>query len=169
MLAVVLMVLGAWTNAVSAQDMADPMAPAFFTFTTGPVDESSVPEGTELRDDLDMQMVNATDPRASGLITISANSTMIELGEGAVMTASMSERLINDGGAWAGTGRFVMAGGDDGGVIASMDVLTGEGGYEGLTLIVGQFEGGGPMSNWGVILPSDQVPAVPEPIEAPAE
>jgi hypothetical protein len=167
--AVILMLLGAWTSAVAAQEAADPMAPAFFTYTTEPVGESTMPEGMVVGDDQDMQMVEATDPRASGLVIISANSNLIELGDGAIMTAVMSERLTNEGGAWSGTGRFVMAGSGDSGVMASMGVLTGEGDYEGLTLIMGQSEGAGPMSNWGVILPSDQVPPMPDPVQPPTD
>ena len=165
----ILKLLGAWTTAVAAQEAADPMAPAFFTYTTEPVGESTMPEGMVVGDDQDMQMVEATDPRASGLVIISANSNLIELGDGAIMTAVMSERLTNEGGAWSGTGRFVMAGSGDDGVMASMGVLTGEGDYEGLTLIMGQSEGAGPMSNWGVIVPSDQVPPMPDLPEPPAE
>jgi hypothetical protein len=44
-------------------------------------------------------------------------------------------------------------------------VLTGEGGYEGLTLIMGQSANDDTMTNWSIILPSDLMPPVPEPIE----
>ena len=53
---------------------------------------------------------------------------------------------------------------------AGMEVLTGEGGYEGLTLVMGQFmqmDVGDAI--WGFILPSDQVPPMPDPPEPPAE
>jgi len=167
--AVILALLGAWTIAASAEDAADPMAPAYFTYTTEPVGESYMPEEMVVRDHQDMQMLEATDPRASGLITISVNSNLVEIGGGAVMTAAMSERLTNDGGAWSGTGRFVMASAEDGGLMAAMDVLTGEGSYEGLTLIMGQFAGAAAMTNWGVIVPSDQMPPMPDPVEPPEE
>ena len=62
------------------------------------------------------------------------------------------------GGAWSGTGRFVMAGAGDGGMMASMDVLTGEGGYEGLTLIMGQSTGAGPHVELGCHRPERPVP-----------
>jgi hypothetical protein len=158
--------------AVAAQEEADPMAPASFTYTTEPVEESHTPEGPEgmeVRDYRYIEKQEATDPRASGLVTITANWDMVDTaGEGGFMTAALSERLTNDGGAWSGTGRFVMAMAEDGGMMGGMDVLTGEGGYEGLTLIMGQFGSDGAMTNWGVIVPSDQVPPMPDPIE-PAE
>ena len=93
------------------------------------------------------------------------------------MTKAMSERLTNDGGAWSGTARSVVLDAEDGPLVATMDVLTGEGGYEGLTLIMGQFERlilgqferVDMDANWGVIVPSDQVPPMPDPIEPATE
>ena len=162
---VIVVLAGLSTGAVSGQDGADPMAPAYFAYTTTPVGEAAMPDESVVRGHQEQQMVEATDPRASGLITISANSNLVELGDGAIMAAVMSERLTNDGGAWSGSGRFFMANAGDGGVMASMDVLTGEGDYEGLALIMGQSAGAGPASNWGVIVPSDQMPPVPDPVE----
>ncbi len=60
-------------------------------------------------------MAEATDPRASGLVTLSVNSSLVALDEGGGLTAALSERLTNDGGAWSGSGRFVIAGAGTGG------------------------------------------------------
>ena len=48
--------------------------------------------------DWDMQMMRATDPRASGLMAVSVNSNLVEVGEGVVLTKAMNERLTNEGG-----------------------------------------------------------------------
>ena len=168
--AVIVMAFGAWGGIGSAQEEPDPMAPAFFTFTSEPVEESSVLDGMVVRDRVvrdhrPVQIVEATDARASGLLTSNVNLDFVQLPDGAVMTAAGSERLTNDDGSWVGTGRFVTVGGEDGGLTASMDVLTGEGGYVGLTLIVGQFASEETATTWGVIVPTDQLPPMPEPFE----
>jgi len=162
---------GAPPSEATAQDAADPMAPAYFTFRLEPVGEAPMSQeaGLAAFPDWEMQMVRASDPRASGLMTISVDSNLVEVGEGVVLTKAMSERLTNDDGAWSGTGRFVFLDAEDGPLLAAMDVLTGEGGYEGLTLIMGQFEDARTETYWGVIVPSDQVPPIPGPLEPPAE
>ena len=48
-------------------------------------------------------------------------------------------------------------------------VPTGEGGYEGLTLILGQPRSAEAESSWVVIVPSERVPRLPGPMETPAE
>ena len=53
--------------------------------------------------------------------------------------------------------------------MTAMDVLTGEGGYEGLILFMGQFWNADTMTNWGFIVPSDQVPPMSGSLEPPAE
>ncbi len=52
---------------------------------------------------------------------------------------------------------------------AAMDRLTGEGGYEGLTPIMGQSAGADAMVNWGVVVPSDQMPPMPDPVSPTTE
>ena len=81
---------------------------------------------------------------------------------GSVGASLVEQDLLDEAGR-------VMAMAEDGGMMGGMDVLTGEGGYEGLTLIMGQFGSDGAMTNWGVIVPSDQVPPMPDPIEPSAE
>jgi len=156
--------------AVAAQDEADPMAPAYFTYTVEVVESPSRGNPMVLRDHPQVDRVEATDPRASGRITMSFSWNTVVLGEEwKVITTATSERLTNEGGTWTGTGRGVMTGGE---VLmgTGMDVLTGEGGYEGLTLIMGQFmQMNIADTNWGFILPSDQVPPMPDPVEPLAD
>ena len=156
--------------AVAAQDEADPMAPAYFTYTTEVVESPSRGNPMVLRDHPQVDRVEATDPRASGLATTITNWNTVVLGEEwQVITAATSERLTNEGGTWTGTGRGVLTGGEVL-MMTGMDVLTGEGGYEGLTLVIGQFmQANMADTNWGFILPSDQVPPMPDPVEPPAE
>jgi hypothetical protein len=167
---VILLLATSLSVTVDAQDGTDPMAPAYFTYTTELVEESPRGNPMVLRDHQQVVAVEATDPRASGLMTITYNWNTVVLGdEWQVITTAMSERLTNEGGAWTGTGRGVMSGGEAM-MMTGMDVLTGEGGYEGLTLVIGQFMRAGVTdTNWGFILPSDQVPPMPEPPEPPAE
>ena len=158
---VISLLLGGSVGAVAAQVGTDPMAPAFFSFTTEYSGVGTLPEGMVVRDHEVRYTVEATDPRASGLMTANINSNLVGWSSGAVITAVTTERLVNEGGSWSGSGRFVMAGAVEGGM-ASMYVLTGEDGYEGLTLIMGQSTGAGRMSSWGVIVPSDQMPPMPD-------
>ncbi|MGD8682711.1 MAG: kelch repeat-containing protein [Chloroflexota bacterium] len=162
---------GAPPSAAPAHAVADPAAPATFTFRLEPIGEPSMSQeaGLAAFPDWTTMMVRATDPRAAGLMTISVDSELVEVDDGVVLTKAMRERLTNDGGAWSGTGRLVVTATERGYVAAAMDVLTGEGGYEGLTLIMGRFEDVGMESHWGVIVPSDQVPVMPRPPEPPAE
>ena len=68
---------------------------------------------------------------------------------------------MNDDGAWTGTGRGF--GGDE---TQSVDVweLTGEAGYDGLSLFMFTHEGA--AEPWGGIVASDAIPPYPElPVE----
>ena len=167
---VILMLTLSLSVAVAAQDEADPMAPAYFTYTTELVEEPSRGNPMVLRDRPQVLTVEATDPRASGLVTTTTNWNTVVLGdEWKVITTATSERLTNEGGTWTGTGRGVLTGGEVL-MMTGMDVLTGEGGYEGLTLVMGHFmQMNVGDTNWGFILPSDQVPPMPDPVELPAE
>ena len=167
---VILLLTFSLSVAVVAQDEADPMAPAYFTYTVEVVEAPSRGNPMVLRDHPQVDRVEATDPRASGLMTTTTNWNTVVLGdEWQVITVATSERLTNEGGTWTGTGRGVMSGGEAM-MWAGMDVLTGEGGYEGLSLVRGQFmQMNVGDTNWGFILPSDQVPPMPDPVEPPAK
>ena len=168
--AVILALLGAWTIAASAEDAADPMAPAYFTYTLEPVGVFPV-EGDEnvVRDHREMDAVEATDPRASGLLTTIGNWNEVAHEGSGFSTAATSVRLANDGGAWSGTGRGTIAYLDGHGLMTGLSMLTGEDGYEGLTLMMNQYRDLDTTTFWGVILPSDQVPPMPDPVELATE
>ena len=155
--------------AVVAQDEPDPMAPAYFTATTEVVEESARGEEAVVRDHQQVLMVEATDPRASGRMTTSMNwNTTVVADEMRILTAATTARLVNEGGTWTGAGRTVLVGGEIR-MMTTMGVLTGEGGYEGLILVTGEFSNMDTMTDWGVILPSDQVPPMPDPVEPLAD
>ncbi len=183
MVAVVIALLGAWTTAVSAEDAADPMAPAYFTFTTGePVEyaegEVTPIDGTttEIRGGSVVGTpVEATDPRASGLLASVHNADAFRSDDSHYTTFTTSVRLVNDDGAWSGTGTSMvaftskMALGDDIPRSTELTVLTGEGGYQGLTLIMSASDDGDSEAHWGVIVPTDGMPPVPDLPHLPAE
>jgi hypothetical protein len=172
---VILALLGGFSGAVVAQGDTDPMAPAHFTFTLEPTAE---PEGiggdsdsfeVEVRGIEEVELVAASDSRASGVLTTIGNVNALEVDGGGFVTAATSVRLANDGGAWSGTGRAVHAVAEDGGFATVMNVLTGEGGYEGLTLIMSQYYDDDAQTRHGIIVPNDKMPPMPDPIEPAAE
>jgi hypothetical protein len=102
--------------------------------------------------------IEASDPRASGALTIGLGEALVT---DELVLGTFSLRLANDDGAWTGTGMGF--GGDE---TQSVDIweLTGEAGYDGLSLFT--FDGEGIEQPWGVIVATDAIPPVPEP---PAE
>jgi len=177
--AVIVMALAAWGGVAIAEDEADPMAPAYFTLTRGPAPESIgglAPEDLdgdgypELRGQLEVGIpVEASDPRVSGRWTIYVNADVVGVADGTVDMSTTSHRLQNDEGGWSGTGTTISAFGGEGDLATGLTVLTGEGAYEGLSLILSQTYKDGDESYWGIILPSAKVPPTPDPIEPPAE
>ena len=156
---------------------ADPMAPAAFFYTSETQgepnwgDEEVSADGTvvETRGLETVELIEATDPRASGLMTTSQNRTQVEDDGTVVQTMSATVRLNNEGGSWSGPGEMMLAGADEIIEMAGMTTLAGEGGYEGLTLFLSQ--GGDFLSQtaWGMIVPSDLVAPMPDPVEPAAE
>ena len=51
---------------------------------------------------------------------------------------------------------------DGHGLMTGLSMLTGEDGYEGLTLMMNQYRDLDTTTFWGVIIPSDKVPPFPE-------
>jgi hypothetical protein len=156
---------------------ADPMAPAAFFYTSETqgepnwgVEQTSA-DGTvvEARGLETVESVEATDPRASGLMTTSQNRTQVEADGTGVQTQSLTMRLTNEGGSWSGLGQVMLGFSDEIIEMAGMTTLTGEGGYEGLTLFLSQ--GGDFLSQtaWGMIVPSDLVAPMPDPAEPVTE
>lgn len=161
------------------RDASDPLAPSAFTFTVETVGEPEWgleregEDGTtvEVTGFRSLERIEATDPRASGLATTAMNRNQLEVGGegGGVQTFTAQVRLTNDDGAWAGGDHGVFAFAE--GVFAGSysNVLTGEGGYEGLSLIVNQTWDADSERFWGVILPSELVPPMPDPVEPTVE
>ena len=170
LMAFIVALLGAWATAVVAEDAADPMAPASFTFTLEPVDESSNQHMPEvMRGHPEDNSIESTDARASGLLASIVNWN-IAVGEGTgALSAAMSQRLTNDGGAWVGEGWGMLADADGSSRMARMTVLTGDGDYEGLTLILSHAWDPDGELGWGIIVPSDEFPPMPDPVPVSAE
>jgi hypothetical protein len=180
MVAPILALSGAWTTAAGAEA---PLAPAYFTFTTGRSAEFIEGEvthidgnTTEIRGGYSAgKPVEATDPRASGLLTTVHDADAFRSGDSRFTTFTTSVRLVNEGGVYSGTGTSVsaftseMALADEFPRSTEMTVLTGEGGYEGLMLILGSSDDGNGEADWGVIVPTDQMPPTPDPVEPSVE
>ncbi len=161
------------------QEAVDPLAPSAFTFTVEPVGEpewgveheSEDGRTVEVTGFRSVERIEATDPRASGLATTAMNRNQLEVGGegGGVQTFTAQVRLTNDDGAWAGGDHGVFAFAE--GVFAGSysNVLTGEGGYEGLSLIVSRNWDADSERFWGVIVPSELVPPMPHPVEPATE
>jgi hypothetical protein len=132
---------------VAAQDEdADPMA--FSSFYGSFVEETE--SGF---------VIEMTDARASGEVSLVEERTEFrdEPGLNNVVWTPVSVRLVNDGGSWTGTGLNVDT--SWGGTGAAY-LLTGEGDYEGLTMMFG--EGGRQGDDfWGAIVPTEAIPPYP--------
>jgi hypothetical protein len=166
---------GSASGVVAQNEAPDLMAPAYFTFSE-PVWEPSMIEeeespgewAAEWRGLVETGTIEATDPRASGRVISIANANQLEVDGGGLAIGAARMRLVNDGGAWAGTsqGLHIVA---EGGGAMEIAILTGEGGYERLTLIMVQYADDDAQTRRGVILPSDRLPPVPEAIDLPTE
>ena len=163
---------------VTAQDEAavESATPVYFTWTAG--EPASVTEGTfdesaqELRGLAQEGIpVEASDPRFSGLAHVAINGNQ-EIGtDTTAILESRSYRIVNDDGAWVGSSTFVLAADPsvDGppAIQRETAILTGEGAYEGLTIVVtGDYREG--TSGEGVIYEIG-LPPVPDVPDAPAE
>ena len=155
---------------------ADPMAPAAFVFRSeqmqepewGTDHESAGGSVSESRGVRQVEQITATDPRASGVMTTSENRTQIESDTGVLQNWSMTARLANDGGAWSGPVQIVGVHSPEFGQLAGMSKLTGEGGYDGLTLFMHQAGDHFSFTSWGLIVPNELLAPMPDPV-GPAE
>jgi hypothetical protein len=157
---------------VAAQDeeAADPMAPAVFKigFAGAPADvfDETVTEteqGLSVRNTGAIDIpVEAGDARASGLFTGPRN----EEWAGRVGVVSAQLRITNDAGTWSGPATGVLRlkapskreGGPAFNRSTTIATLTGDGDYEGLTLILAETQ-----DEWlGYIIPTELMPPVPE-------
>jgi hypothetical protein len=176
-LATMLSILGA--TAVLAQDDVG-MEPSFFTaqFGDGTEFSRSELEGADPEFGWTFEItdiaVDATDPRASGVMNLAASSRCFGA-EGCpdADVRVLSMRLENDGGSWEGTGLGLAPRNN-----RNIEVwnLTGEDGYEGLSMVIvvgnkkivkAALKGEGldldPVPTaWGWISPTSDIPAVPD-------
>ena len=117
---------------------------------------------------LDDIPVRFTDPRLSGVLTISSNGAGRDYTDGHARLEPRTYRIDNDGGAWTGSGERILA--------LSVDqprplinhesmVLFGEGGYEGLVAYVFIELANEEPELEAVILDVEMAP-LPDPIEA---
>ena len=145
---------GSAVGVAAQDDAADPMAPSTFAWRLG---DEEAEQG---------YFIEAVDPRASGQMTL---SDLPSIETDANWVASYEGRLVNDGGAWVGIGREVgggttdLTGGDwqegehdtfwEAGV--AIWEMTGEEGYEGLSLILVDHFPETSLGPWGIIYPSE--------------
>jgi hypothetical protein len=174
--AISLLLVGAVSGTIGAEEAGDPRAPAFFTFDE-PValspeedteDEYSDEFAAEMRGEIEVGHMEATDSRASGVLTSVNNWNQLMVGRGGLAAGATRHRLVNEGGAWSGTGHGFHMITERGGA-TTMAILTGEGGYEGLTLVMIEYADDDTHTRRGVIVPSDQMPPMPDPAEMPIE
>ena len=157
----------------SVETPSDPMAPAAFVYTTEQMEEpdwgtdhdSADGSVSESRGTMMVDRIEATDPRASGILRSSDNRTQLELDDAVVQTWSVALRLTNDDGAWSGSGPMIFAHSPKVMEFAGVLELTGEGGYEGLTLFLNQSGDFFSQAQWGLIVPTELVAPMPDPVE----
>ena len=175
MVAFVAGLLAASATGVSAQE-GDSGA-AFFAVNLSPSGPPTEPEPGDSGDGWAMFIgltqedivVDAGDPRASGLLASAQNGTDFELPDGRMGITLGTYRLVNDQGAWDGTGTITSRGEDGPPThVSGWWTFSGDGAYDGLTLELH----GEPLNErmeevwWGVIYPTEATPPTPEPIPA---
>ncbi len=146
---------------VAAQD-EDPMAPSTFTVQrSGEPEVTTDPSGAIIV----VGPVEATDQRASGTLTEVAVGAMVDVADGdSGRISSDAVRLVNDGGSWVGSNRgfLTFSSDEQPPTVQFLGELVGEGGYEGLTMFFAQTGDAAAIRWLGVIVPTDDIPAVPE-------
>lgn len=170
---------GSAVGVAAQEDEADPMRASTFKWNFGDAApseqyiEGTVTEtdyGSSYRGETIVDLtLEAGDPRASGLFTIVQN--VEEMGRTRVIT-SMG-RIVNDAGAWSGSGAGVLRSKKNNAPqrVVTMAVLTGEGAYEGLTLVLTDALDDARDYNdaRGYIIAAEQPPVPELPAEPPAE
>ena len=164
------------TVGVIAQDETSGAPPA--TYATGtmswPPAEIVPPDVVQVsggNDERGLQLIDLpitfTDPRLSGLLTIHGNGTTRELADGRAWIESRTYRIVNDEGAWAGSGRLVRGFSDELGDLFDQEsmMLVGEDAYEGLIayVFIDGFDLGTPMK---ALIFEAESPPVPDAVAA---
>lgn len=108
--------------------------------------------------------VEFSDARLSGRLTVSGNGATRELAEGRAWIESRTHRIVNDGGAWAGSGYLVRTSSDEPAIDQESMLLVGEGGYEGLIAYVFLDAPPEGESKWEALILEAEQPPLPEPV-----
>jgi len=154
-------------------------APAYFTASVGepreflPADMGAPDDDGVIRGRgtlLIEQPIRASDPRVSGLLSISNNVDIHEYGGGVVGVNVNSLRIANSEGAWTGPGTGFFSSGASGDLSVAVAVLRGEGAFEGMSVILNHGtaeDDRGPYEFFqGIIVDGD---IAPPPAPPPAE
>jgi hypothetical protein len=152
-----------------------PTGTSFFTGTYEPAPEPTV-EGTvsefddveQVRDMLLEDSIDTSDPRVSGTVSRTVNAdfhTLSDVGQVAYWTHAW--RIANEGGTWTGPGTGLSDSGSPTRAFFDTDtlLLTGEGGYAGLTAYLDLDWTQDPVVVTGAVF-AGEAPPFPEP---PAE
>ena len=115
------------------------------------------------------QTLDATDPRASGVLDMAWNATGGGPDDRDLSLWEFRFELTNEDGSWTGTGSTVVSheGGEDGPETSiEPSRLQGAGAYQGLTLVMITTNRDSDQERWGVIVPSAEVPQAPDSVSA---
>jgi len=159
------------TAAGQSADPSDAMGATFWSGTwteTGyePGSESPGPGYTDLVDPVSRGTISADDPRIAGTWTQISHVYFSDSGDpedGEVQVATGRARIDNDAGAWVGT--MISYSGEPN--AEAFYVMEGEGAFEGLTAVFRWLAAD--SSYEGVILPTTELPSLPNPMAAPTE
>lgn len=146
---------------VVAQD-ADLMASS--TFSVQRVGQSELSTDPDTGASILVAAFESTDQRASGTWTEVLAMAPVDVADGdGGMIQRNAVRLINDGGSWVGTYRGFLTFPSDGPpTVQFVSELVGEGGYDGLGMLLAQVDEGDDIREIGVIVPIVDVPAFPD-------
>ena len=144
----------------AAQD-EDPMAPSTFTMQLGGEPEVSR-DGTGAT--VVVSELESTDERASGTKTevVGGSTVPVDVFGGLIQLNAV--RIVNDGGSWVGSNRgfLTFPSDEQPPTVQFLGELVGEGGYEGLSMFYAQTGVADDTRDIGVIVPTGEVPAVPD-------
>jgi len=152
-------------NAQSEEPTAEGWS--YFTWTLSEEGASAYNDGGTWR--ASGQTLEATDPRASGVLDTAWNATGGGPDDRGLSLWEYRFELTNEDGSWTGSGSTVASaeGGEDG-PETSIEPwrLRGTGAYEGLSLIMVTTNRDSDQERWGVIVPSADVPQAPDSVSA---
>ena len=153
---------------VSAQSEQAPVEDwTYLTWTSDDVGVNPYNDGGTWR--ANGLVLEASDPRASGLLDMAWNATGGGPDDRAMSLWEFRYELTNEEGSWLGTGSTVASheGGDEG-PETSIEPwrFEGTGAYEGLSLFMVTTNRDNDEERWGFIVPSADVPQAPDSVAA---